>query len=71
MSAKGSENLTAAFDTGNRPTNSMTTSGYMQIRWYQQSTHSGYNMTSLKKRLPKVATQATNQALKSVFMHKD
>lgn len=71
MSTKGRENLTAAFDTGNRPTKRISTSGYMQILWYQQSTQGGSNMTSLKKRLPKVATQATNQAQKSVFMHKD
>lgn len=35
-------------------------SGYIQTRWYQQSTHGGSPMTSLKNRLPSVATTLTS-----------
>jgi hypothetical protein len=38
------------------------TRGYMAMRWYQHKTHGGSFITSLKKRLPAVATAATNHA---------
>ena len=68
MKAKGSENLITVFETGNRPAKRMSTRGYIQILWYQQRTQGARFITSLKKRLPSEATQATSQALKSVFM---
>jgi len=68
--AKGNEYLITDFETGKSPAKRISTKGYMQILWYQQSTQGGYIMTSLKKRLPSVATQATTQALKIVFMDK-
>ena len=40
------------------------TKGYMQMRWYQHKMQGGNFMISLKKRLPKVAIDATNQAPK-------
>jgi hypothetical protein len=38
------------------------TRGYIAMRWYQHKTHGGSFITSLKKRLPAVATAATNHA---------
>lgn len=66
IAASGSENLMTDFETGKSPAIKITTSGYIAIRWYQHRTHGGYFMTSLKKRLPNVARQATTHALKMV-----
>jgi hypothetical protein len=63
---RGSENLTTLLETGNKPIIKITAIGYIQMRWYQHRTQGGYNITSLKKRLPKVATHATSQALNIV-----
>jgi len=65
-STRGKENLTTLLETGNKPASNTTTNGYMQMRWYQHSTQGGNFMISLKKRLPNVARQAINQALKIV-----
>ena len=39
----------------------------MAILWYQQSTHGGNRITSLKNRLPKVETAATIQQKKTIL----
>ena len=45
------------------PAPSTATSGYIAIRWYQHKTHGGNCITSLKKRLPTVATSAIIHAV--------
>lgn len=50
---------------GNRPRARITTRGYRATRWYQHSLQMGTAMTSLKKRLPSVALNATMHAAKS------
>jgi hypothetical protein len=41
---------------------STSTSGYMKIRWYQQSSHGGKSSIAEKYRLPAVAVTATTHA---------
>ena len=43
----------------------MIESGYMQIRWYQQSSQGTKSAISEKKRLPPVATAETTNAAQS------
>jgi len=40
----------------------MIANGYMNMRWYQHKVHGGKDMTSLRKRLPNVAMDATIHA---------
>ena len=47
--------------SGNSPNNKITASGYMKIRWYQQSTQGCSPITSLKNKLPSSAVIAINQ----------
>jgi hypothetical protein len=62
---RGRVSFKRALSRGNSPTKRIRTKGYMQIRWYQHRIQGGKSMTSLKKRLPRVAIKERIQAPKT------
>ena len=62
MEASGTAYQRTAASRLSAPTNSTTTSEYMQIRWNQHILHGTRFCTSLKYRLPAIAEAATSHA---------
>lgn len=59
--ASGPAYRTTRGSNGKRPIARISTIGYMVMRWYQHNSHTGTSMTSLKKRLARVAILTTTQ----------
>ncbi len=60
----GSANRTTLASKGNSPIAKRMGSGNMKIRWYQHRVQGGSSMTSLKKRLPRLAALTRSQQAK-------